>query len=112
MTERQSDIAHQLLMLAMIIVDSFVVRSRVPDRHREAAAVRGIQSVGRTPADAILEMVRSPREAGRGQHHCRVEAPGTCPMPAGSCPCGNTALGSDKSGYVNWTGTRGPNRQL
>ena len=67
MTERQFDIAHQLLMLAMIIVDSFVVRSRVPDRHREAAAVRGIQSVGRTPADAILEMVRLPREAGRGQ---------------------------------------------
>ena len=74
MTERQFDIAHQLLMLAMIIVDSFVVRSRVPDRHREAAAVRGIQSVGRTPADAILEMVRSPREAGRGP----------TPMPSGS----------------------------
>ena len=27
MTERQFDIAHQLLILAMIIVDSFVVRS-------------------------------------------------------------------------------------
>ena len=103
MTERQFDIAHQLLMLAMIIVDSFVVRSRVPDRHREAAAVRGIQSVGRTPADAILEMVRSPREAGRGQHQCRVEAPGTCPMPAGPCPCGNEAPGTHNPVYGEWT---------